>query len=316
VSRFTTLFSILLLSSLLAGCAQPVSVPATGGQPLKVMAVESFLADIAQNVAGERLKIDVLIPLGLDPHAFEPTPADVTRIAESQALIINGAGFEEWLEEIQQNTGSQQLVIEASAGLTPRTPQPGEHAEEAEEEHEEEQHEGDPHFWFDPRLVIKYVENIRDGLTKLDPAGQADYARNAEAYIAQLQALDAELEQQLASIPPERRLIVTNHESFGYFADRYGLRIVGTVLPGVTTGASPSAQQMAGLIDTIRQQHVPAIFLETGANPELAEQIAVDTGVKVVSDLYTHSLTTSDGPASSYLDMMRHNAAVIVEALK
>ena len=145
---------------------------------------------------------------------------------------------------------------------------------------------GDPHFWLDPTKAITYVENIRDGLSQADPAGKDVYAANAAAYIAQLQELDTWIAQQVGqSIPAERRQIVTNHESFGYFADRYGFTIIGTVVPSVSTGSAPSAQQLARLVDRIKATGAPAIFLETGANPQLAQQVAAETGVKVVTDL-------------------------------
>jgi ABC-type Zn uptake system ZnuABC Zn-binding protein ZnuA len=177
-------------------------------------------------------------------------------------------------------------------------------------------HEGDPHFWLDPNNVVKYVENIRDGLIAADPDGKDIYTQNAASYIAQLNELDAWIKQQVNAIPEDRRLIVTNHESFGYFADRYGFKIIGTIIPSVSTGSSPSAQQMARLVDHIRETGAIAIFLETGSNPKLAEQIAQETGVKVVSDLYTHSITEPGGKAPTYIDMMKYNVQAIVEALK
>jgi ABC-type Zn uptake system ZnuABC Zn-binding protein ZnuA len=283
---------------------------------MKVLAVESFLADIAQNVAGERLQVEALLPLGLDPHAFEPTPQDLARVAQSQVLIINGAGLEEWLARLLENVGGQRLVIEAAAGLPFRqsggqkicgTPVDGEQGHG---------HEGDPHFWLDPHLVIRYVENIRQGLSQADPAGKDIYARNAEAYIARLKELDAWIVEQVSQIPPERRLLVTNHESLGYFADRYGFRLVGTILPSFSTAASPSAAQLAQLVDCIQSTAAPAIFLETGSNPQLAQQVARESGVKVVTELYTHSITSATGPAPTYIDMMRYNVRTIVEALK
>lgn len=310
---------------------------------LRVVAIEPFLADIAQNVAGERLRIASLIPLGVDPHSFEPTPNDLRMLAESDVVIIHGAGLEEFLQELLESVGGKFQVIEATKGLTPRgweteeaemyhhdeTEHEAEHVgkdaeesepEEAEEGHSSEvhhhHHEMDPHFWLDPNYVIHYVENIRDGLSHVDPAGAAFYTQNADAYIAQLQELDQWIVAQVAQLPPERRLLVTNHESFGYFADRYGFRVIGTILPSVSTGVSPSAQQLAQLIDLIRTSGVPAIFLETGSNPQLANQIARETGVRVVSDLYTHSPSPPDGPAPTYLDMMRYNTTLIVEALR
>ncbi len=296
--------------------------------PLRVLAIESFLADIAQNVAGQRLTVSSLIPLGVDPHSFELTPGDLRQIVESDVVIINGGGLEEFLQEVLQSASGKWQLIEAAKGLTFR--EPYEHGAEEGEEHtakstEEEvmqgeeshhEHENDPHFWLDPNNVIRYVENIRDGLSQADPAGALVYAQNAETYNERLRELDQWIVTQVEQIPLERRLLVTNHESFGYFADRYGFRVIGTILPGVSTGASPSAQQLAHLIELIKETGAPAIFLETGTNPQLAEQIARDTGVKVVSNLYTHSLSDADGPAPTYLDMMRHNTRLIVEALR
>jgi len=160
------------------------------------------------------------------------------------------------------------------------------------------------------------VENIRDGLSQVDPIGAMAYAANAEAYIAQLRELDAWIAGQVKQVPENRRLLVTNHESLGYFADRYGLRIIGTIVPSVSTGASPSAQQLARLVDRIKETGVSAIFLETGTNPQLAQQVAKETGIKVVTGLYTHSTTEPGGPAPTYIEMMKYNTRAIVDALK
>lgn len=304
---------ILILALALTACtapAQPAGRAATGALP-RVLAAETFLADIAQNVAGDRLVVGSLIPAGVDPHTFQPTPQDVARIADSQVLIVNGAGLEEWLQTVLDNAGGQRLTVEAAAGLASRPPD--------HEDHDEDEHghgEGDPHFWLDPNHVVKYVENIRDGLVRADPAGKDVYQRGAETYIEKLRELDAWIVGQVGQIPAERRLLVTNHESFGYFADRYGFRVVGTVLPGVSTGASPSAQQLAALVERLKASGAPAIFLELGANPQLANQLAQETGVKVVTGLYTHTVAGADANAPTYIDMMRYNVGKIVEALK
>lgn len=311
--------SLLFVTLLGSACqpAPPSAQPASAA--LRVLAVETFLADMAQQVAGDRLQVESLIPLGLDPHAFEPAPQDVARIADSQVLIFNGAGFEEWLDEVLQNAGGQRVTIDASAGLEMRKPQPGEeqlHGEEEEAPAEKEDvHEGDPHFWLDPLSVVRYVENIRDGLSAADPAGEDVYAQNAAAYIAELQDLHAWIEAQAAQIPPERRVLVTNHKSFGYFADRYGFTIVGAVIPSASTSASPSARQLAELVEHIRESGAPAIFLESGANPRLAEQVALESGARVITGLLSHSVTAADGPAPTYLTMMRYNVTTIVDAL-
>jgi manganese/iron transport system substrate-binding protein len=176
--------------------------------------------------------------------------------------------------------------------------------------------EGDPHFWLDPTKVVRYVETIRDGLSQADPAGAATYAQNAKAYSLQLAELDQWIAAQVSQVPPARRLLVTNHEVLGYFADRYGFTIVGALVPSVTTNASPSAQEMAALEVRVRATGAPAIFLESGVNPQMAEQLASDTGLKVVTGLLTHSVSAAGGLAPTYLEMMRYNTTAIVTALK
>lgn len=305
-STLLRLLALAALATLLAGCSPAGSTR----DAHKVMAVETFLADVTQNVAGDRFRVDSLIPIGLDPHAFEPTPRDAAAIADSSVLVLNGAGFETWLQPILQSAGGQRQVIVASAGLVPRQPRPGELAAG------EEEHSGDPHFWLDPLSVVRYVENIRDGLAQVDPDGRDVYTKNAAAYIQQLKDLDGWIRKQVAQIPPQNRLLVTNHESFGYFADRYGFTIIGTILPSSSTSAAPSARQIAELVQKIQSSGVKAIFLETGTNPQLADQIARETGVKVITGLYTHSITAPRGEAPTYLDMMRYNTNAIVNALK
>ncbi len=295
---------VMLLVTLLAGCApatMPAVAPDTPASALKVVAVETFLADIAQNVAGDRLRVESLIPIGIDPHGFQPTPTDVKKVAASQVLIVNGAGLEEFLGGMLKNAGGKRNVIEAAAGLQMREPQ---------------QHEGDPHFWLDPVLVARYAENIRDGLSQADPEGTKVYAANADVYIAKLKDLDKWITEQVRQVPEKSRQLVTNHESLGYFADQYGFTVIGTIIPNATTGASPSAKELAALTDHVKQTGVKAIFLETGANPQLAKQLAQETGIKVVTELYTHSVTAAGGPAPTYLDMIRYNARAIVDALK
>jgi ABC-type Zn uptake system ZnuABC Zn-binding protein ZnuA len=202
-------------------------------------------------------------------------------------------------------------MIEAAAGMESRKPRADEVA--AADEHSRE---GDPHYWLDPVSVVRYVENIRDGLSAVDPDGASVYTANAQAYIAKLQELDKWISEQMKQLPDDRRVLVTNHESLGYFADRYGLRIVGAIVPSISTGASPSAQQLAQLADTVKRAGVKAIFLETGANPQLADQLARDAGIKTVTSLYTHSITDAKGPAPTYIDMMKYNVKAIVDALK
>jgi ABC-type Zn uptake system ZnuABC Zn-binding protein ZnuA len=285
-----------LLVLLLAACS---SGPATQ-TGTRLLAAETWLADIAQNVAGDRLHVDSLLPPGVDPHEFQPAPQDAIKIAQSQVLIVNGLGYETWLASTLQPERSQQAVLVATDGF------PSARGGEPD----------DPHLWMNPLNVVKYTENIRDGLSKADPDGRSVYAANADAYIAKLKELDASIKSQVMQIPPERRLLVTNHDALGWFAQAYGFDVVGAIIPSVTTEASPSAQQLAGLIDTVKKTHAPAVFLDVSENRNLAEQISSATGAKVVTDLYVETLSAPDGPAPTYLAMLQHDAATIVSALK
>ena len=343
MDRFKPLFLLVLLVLVLAACTTQAPHQANQTALPRVLVVENFLSDIAQNVAGERLIVQALIPSGVDPHSYQPSPQDVARIAESDLLILNRLGLEEALENVLLNAGGDFILVEAAAGLVDRTEEEGHHEddedhlhEDENEHHEDEQdhhedeahtheengenhghdHDGDPHFWLNPINVITYVENICDGLIQVDPEGKQEYTRNADAYINELKELDAWIIEQVERIPPQRRLLVTNHESLGYFADRYGFDVVGTIIPSATTGATPSAQDLVALTRQIQESGAPAIFLETGTNPRLAEQLVAETGIKIAPGIYSHSTTSGEGPASTYLEMMRYNTTVIVEALK
>lgn len=287
-----------------ASCATAAPItPSTGKLP-RVLAAETFLGDMAQNVAGTRLTVETLLRPGIDPHEFQLAPQDAIQIAQSQVLIVNGLGYETWLTKSLEGTGGQQLVIIASKGLTPNSDPSGEHPE------------GDPHMWMDPLKVVQYVANIRDGLSNADPAGAQSYTANAAAYMQQLNDLNQWIESQLAQVPPAKRLLVTNHDALGYFAEAYGFKVVGAVIPSVTNEASPSAKQMADLIQTIKSSAAPAIFLDTSENQNLANQIASETGAKVITGLYVETLSAKDGPAPTYIDMMKYDVNAIVAALK
>jgi len=285
---------VFLLTGILASCS--------GTAAPDILATSTILADATRNVAGERLTVGSLLPIGADPHSYQSTPQDTAKISKSKVLVINGAGYELFLETLLANADGERTLIEASTSLNLRS--------------ETENGRGtDPHLWLDPNNMIIYVENIRDGLAQFDPEGTEIYQSNANAYIAQLEELDAWINGQIAQIPPPRRLLVTNHEALGYFAERYGFTVVGTVIESFSSDASPSAQQMAALVDQIKQYGAPAIFLDASDNPALAQQIAAETGAEVVTDLHLESLT--DGaPAGTYIEMMKYNVTKIIEALQ
>ena len=259
-------------------------------------------------MAGERFIVTPLIPIGADPHSFDPSPSDLRPVAGAELIIVNGAGLEGPLLATLKNVGERAKIVDASAGLRSRTPQPGEPPLAKDEV--------DPHYWLDPVLAQRYVANIRDAFLNADPAGAPAYRANAAAYTARLGQLDEWVRAQVALIAPADRLLVTNHVSHGYFAERYGFRIVGAVIPDVSTGDTPTAHQLARLSAAIRAEHVKAIFVETGANAQLADQLAAETGVKVVTDLLDHSLSAPGGSAPTYVDMIRYDTRRIVEALR
>jgi len=291
----------------------------TDGKEIKsALAVETFLADIARNIAGPRLVIYSLMPVGIDPHEFEPVPGDFARISKNKILIINGSGFEGWLEQMLKNAGNNNYIIEASKGLGNRVDLQSKNNPKNNKtsETEKKQSEIDPHFWLDPVYVIEYVKNISSELIKIDSGGKDIYESNSQKYIKQLKDLDKWIQDRISILPESKRLIATNHESLGYFADRYGFKIAGTIIPGFSTDASITAREFAQLIETVRSSGVKVIFLETGSNPNLAEQLAAETGIKVVYNLYTHSLSDPGGEAATYIDMMKFNVNTIVNNLQ
>ena len=296
MKRITFLWILILFITACGG--KPAS--SSGTTAPVILASTTFLADITRNIAGDRVSVASLLPIGADPHSYQPTPQDVTKIEHSKLLITNGADYERFLKPLLENAGGEREVIEASTGISLR---------------KDAQGSADPHVWLDPNNVITYVENIREALTHYNPKDAAVYQSNADAYIAELKNLDAWIVAQVNQIPVEKRLLVTNHEAFGYFAERYGFTITGTVIESFSSDASPSAQQMAALIDQIKLSGAPAIFLDASDNTSLAQQIAGETDVRVITDLHLESLT--DGaPAGTYIDMMKYNVAQIVNALK
>jgi ABC-type Zn uptake system ZnuABC Zn-binding protein ZnuA len=292
------LLSLFLLALVLSACGGQPATSSSSSAPV-VLTSTPWLADVTRSIAGDRLQVESLLPDGSDPHSYQPTPQDAARLSESKLIIVNGAGYEQFLRSLLENAGGETTVVEASTGINSA----------------QEGGAVDPHMWLDPNNMLVYVANIRDALTHLDPAGEAVYKTNADSYIAQLKTLDSWIQEQVGQIPAEKRLLITNHESLGYFAKRYGFRLAGSVIKSFSSDASPSAQQLAALIDQVRSSGAPAIFLDAADSDTFAQQIAQETGVKVVTGLHLESLT--DGPpAGTYIDMMKYNVTQIVNALK
>jgi ABC-type Zn uptake system ZnuABC Zn-binding protein ZnuA len=285
------------------------------GEKLKVVATTTIIGDLVRNVGDDMIELTTLLPIGADPHTFDPTPGDVAAVAGAHVVLINGLHLEEFLTELIENAGGEAPVVALSTDVAVQDS--GEMTGDAHsDEAEHHDHGGvDPHVWMSPANAMIMVRNIEHALSQLDPANAGAYAANAETYLAELKQLDEWVTEQIATIPEENRKMVTDHGAFGYYADRYGLEVVGTVLPAYSTNAEPSAQELADLEQAISDLGVKAVFVGTTVNPILAERVAEDTGIKLVP-LYTGSLGEGDSGAESYLEYIRYNTRAIVEALK
>lgn len=272
-----------------------MSVAACGlagaGSP-QVLATTTILADMAKQVAGDRMTVGSIVPAGAHVEEYEPRPDDARRMSAAKLVITNGLDLDKWVEPLLRNAKGGTPVVTVTDGLP-----------DIDE---------NPHMWFDPSLARQYAEKIRDGLIALDPVGKDAYTANAKKYADQIVSLEAELKTKVATIPADRRKLVTSHDAFPYFAHAFGFEIVGFAEP--EPGKPPSAGELAKLVENVRSAHVPAIFSEAGGSPQLAETVGRETGAKVVTDLPTDSLL--DKPADSYIGLMRVVVDKIVAALK
>jgi ABC-type Zn uptake system ZnuABC Zn-binding protein ZnuA len=280
------------------------------GEKLQVVATTNIVGDVVNNVGGDRIELTTLMRVGIDPHSYVPTPSDTAAIHDAHVVFANGVGLEENLEEMLESAGGDAVEVYVSHELELREAQEG-----YEREQEGHPHEGaDPHVWFDVKNVIHWVETIEHTLSALDPANAQVYEANAEAYVHELEELDAWIMGQVTTIPEANRRLVTNHPVFAYFAARYGLEQLGAVYP-VSPSSEPSAQDIAELERAIREVGVPAVFAERTVNSKLAEQVAQDTGVELVP-LYTGSVGEPGSGVESYIELMRYDVNAIVDALK
>jgi manganese/iron transport system substrate-binding protein len=311
---------LILIFSLTAACsvqpADQTTAGASSGRKIRVLSTTTLVGDVVSQVGGDRIEQSILIPPGVDEHGFQPSPQDLAKTVQADLIFINGAGLEGFIDKLVQNASENIAVTAVSDGIELLEGEA--HLEEDEEhldEENEEQEEGDPHTWTDPNNVIIWVNNIEKALSEADPNSASYYSENANRYRQQLRELDTWVVEQVNQIPQERRKLVTDHTVFTYFASRYGFEQIGAVVPGYSTLAQPSAQQMAELEDTIRALQVPAVFVGNTINPALSERVAADTQTRLVYIL-TGSLTEEGGPGPTYVEYVKYNVNAIVEALK
>jgi ABC-type Zn uptake system ZnuABC Zn-binding protein ZnuA len=269
---------------------------------IDIVSTSSILGDWARQVGGDEVRVIDLIPPGVDPHTFQPSARDVANIAEADLVLYVGLNLEGgWLRDLIINADVENARVLALGPLVNTLESEG---------------EVDPHFWMDPVRAKVAVSAIADELITLDAEHSAVYRGNAATYIEELELLDTWLVSKFGDLPIENRTLVTSHDSLGYFADRYDFRIVGAVIPGTTTERDPSASEMAGLIDAIRESQAKAIFTEVSANDRMARRISEETGVPVVDGLKVGTLGAVDSETGTYVAMMRRNVEIIMEALK
>jgi ABC-type Zn uptake system ZnuABC Zn-binding protein ZnuA len=293
------------------------------GSSLQVVASTSIVGDVVQKIAGDAADVTVLMALGQNPHSYEPTPREIALVEDSYIVFVNGMDLEEGLMGTIENV-ARTYIVPVSAGIAVIEGDEHDHGEEEDndedEDHDDHDHAaGDPHFWFDPTNVIVWAENIADALISADPANADVYENNRDAYIAELEALDLEVRNLVASIPRSQRKLVVDHVALSYFAEEYGFEIIGEVIPSVSDQAEPSARDIAQLADEIREEGVNAIFIGGTAGrglQNLVQAVAEEVGedVRIVSIL-TGSLAPAGNRGDSYIDFVRFNTELIVSAL-
>jgi zinc/manganese transport system substrate-binding protein len=290
--------------------AQPNTPPAA---PLHVITSFSILGDITRQIAGPDAKVDTLVGPDGDAHEYEPTPADARALSSANMLVVNGLGFERWLPKLVKAAGFKGTTVVSSQGVTPRD-FGGDAAGVRDRGPADKAAHTDPHAWQSLQNGVIYVRNIGDALAAADPAHADGYKQRAAAYTAKIEALDARVKKAFGELPPERRRVVTSHDAFGYFGDAYGMTFISAM--GISTDAEPSAADVARIIGQIRQEKVPAVFLENVSSPRLAQQLARETGAKVGGTLYSDALAKPGLPAATYLGMFEWNLSQFMAALK
>jgi zinc/manganese transport system substrate-binding protein len=286
-----------LCSALICLALALIAQPSLAADRLNVVASFSILGDFARQVGGDKVDVTVLVGPDSDVHVYTPTPHDARDVGAAKLVIINGLGLEGWMPRLLQASASKAQVVTASQGITPLK-----HGADA-----------DSHAWQSVRNAMIYVRNISAALAAADPADADVFKGNAERYLTALDALDRDVHAAVGKIPPARRKVISTHNAFGYFAEAYGIQFIAPL--GVSTETEPSARDLAEIVGRIKQAQIPAVFLENFNDDRLASRIAAETGAKVGGTLYSDALSDQNGPAPTYIDMVRHNIKALTNAL-
>ena len=277
-----------------------IGISSSPANPLKVVTTTSFLADMAREIGGPWATVESMLPVGQDPHIYEPIPGDAKRVAEAQLVLKNGLTLEGWLGEMIASSGTNALIITVSDGITPI---------------QSADHEGafDPHAWMDVSNVMVYVKNIRDALIRLDPLHSQQFEENYQNYYKELKELDSYIAKKILTIPSEHRVLITTHDAFRYYGNRYGLTVKSAM--GTSTDAQASISDFGHLRKLVLQLGIPAIFIESTINPDLLKQLADDLGIVIGGELFADSLGDEESGADTYIKMLKRNTDLIVAGL-
>jgi zinc/manganese transport system substrate-binding protein len=286
-----------LCSALISIAFALTAQPAAAAERLKVVASFSILADFAHQVGGDKVEVTSLVDADSDVHVYTPSPHDARDVGLAKLVIINGLGLEGWMPRLLQASGSKAQVVTASQGITPL----------------KRGSDADPHAWQSVQNAMIYVRNIRAAFEAADPADAAAFKANTERYLAALDALDRDVRAAVEKIPSARRKVISTHNAFGYFAEAYGVQFIAPL--GVSTETEPSARDMAEIVGHIKQAQIPAVFLENFNDDRLIGRVAAETGAKIGGTLYSDALSDENGPAPTYIDMVRHNINTLTSAL-
>ena len=282
---------------LLPGCTVTHIAKPRPGQ-ITVVATTTQMQDLVRNVGGGHVQEVGILRPNVDPHDYEPTPSTAVALSSARLVVESGVGIDTWADQLISGSGSPAKVLVASAGLPIRR--------------DAAEPDGDPHWWFDPTLFARAAVALGRELGRVDPAHAAAYRANAATYAAASYRMDAANLRLIATVPRADRKLVTNHDAFSYFAAHYRITVVGSVIPSLSSAAEPSAQEVAGLIQRIRAQHVHAVFTESSVSPALEQQIAGEAGVRVYANLYGDTLGPAGSPGATYTGMMRWDMRAMV----
>ena len=289
---------MLALVPAAAGCTTTHLTAARPGT-ITVVATTTQMQDLVRNVGGGHVNLVGILKPNVDPHEFEPSPSTAVALNGAKLVVESGVGLDTWADKLIAGSGKHIPTFVASAGLPIRAGDPAEPA-------------GDPHWWHDPTLYEDAATALAKRLADIDPSHAASYQANGARYVAAVRRMDEANQQLIATVPRSQRKLVTNHDAFAYFAAHYGITVVGSVIPSLSTASEPSANQVAALIGKIRAQHVHAVFTESSLNPSLEQQIAHEAGVTVYANLYGDTLGPAGSPGETYIGMERWNMRAMV----